>query len=102
MGVQEVVDIFLKICGAVGIVGGAVAVLWKWIRPAVKLTQRVTELEECVKRDYEEIASIKELLAVLCKCQVVMIDSQLTGDNVDALQQAKSEMIEALSESRTR
>lgn len=46
MSISEFVQIFLSICGGVSIVGGAAAVIFKWITPAFRLNKRVETLEE--------------------------------------------------------
>ena len=46
MSISEFVQIFLSICGGVSIVGGAAAVIFKWIAPAFRLNKRVEALEE--------------------------------------------------------
>ena len=40
MSISEFVQIFLSFCGGVSIVGGAVAVIFKWITPAFRLNKR--------------------------------------------------------------
>ena len=55
MSISEFVQIFLSICGGVSIVGGAAAVIFKWIAPAFRLNKRVERLEEHDKRDYESL-----------------------------------------------
>lgn len=56
---MEFLNTFLSICGGVSIVGGAVAIVWKAINPAVKLGKRVEELEKKSDNDYESIEAIK-------------------------------------------
>ena len=51
MSLSEFLQIFLSICGGVSIVGGAAAVIFKWITPAFRLSKRVETLEEHDKRD---------------------------------------------------
>lgn len=46
MSISEFVQIFLSFCGGVSIVGGASAVIFKWITPAFRLNKRVETLEE--------------------------------------------------------
>lgn len=46
MSISEFVQIFLSICGGVSIIGGAAAVIFKWITPAFRLNKRVETLEE--------------------------------------------------------
>ena len=52
MSISEFVQIFLSICGGISIVGGAAAVIFKWITPAFRLNKRVETLEEHDRRDY--------------------------------------------------
>lgn len=46
MSIQEFIQLFLSVCGGVSIVGGAAAVIFKWITPAFRLNKRVETLEE--------------------------------------------------------
>lgn len=46
MSISEFVQIFLSICGGVSIVGGAAAVIFKWITSGVPAYKRVETLEE--------------------------------------------------------
>ena len=51
MDVMETVQTILAICGGISVIGGAAAVIHKWIAPAVKLNDRVETLERHDKRD---------------------------------------------------
>ena len=41
MSIQEFIQFFLSICGGVSIVGGAAAVIFKWIAPAFRLDSQI-------------------------------------------------------------
>ena len=58
MSIQEFIQFFLSVCGGVSIIGGAAAVIFKWITPAFRLNKRVETLEEHDKRDYESLQRI--------------------------------------------
>ena len=60
MSIQEFIQFFLSICGGVSIIGGAVAVIFKWITPAFRLNKRVGILEDHDKRDFEALKRIAE------------------------------------------
>ncbi len=45
MDVMETIQTILAICGGISVIGGAAAVIHKWIAPAVKLNDRVETLE---------------------------------------------------------
>lgn len=97
---MEFLNTFLSICGGVSIVGGAFAIVWKAINPAVKLGKRVEELEKKSDNDYESIESIKDAQSLLCQGMIAMIDSQLTGNNVENLKKTKDSMIKYLADSK--
>ena len=61
MSIQEFIQFFLSICGGVSIIGGAAAVIFKWIAPAFRLNKRVEILEDHDKRDFETLKRIAEI-----------------------------------------
>lgn len=42
---METIQAILAVCGGISVIGGAVAVIHKWISPAIKLTTRVKSLK---------------------------------------------------------
>lgn len=85
MSISEFVQIFLSICGGVSIVGGAAAVIFKWIAPAFRLNKRVETLEEHDRRDYESLRRIAERDSLILEVLSTMLDSQISGNNVEEL-----------------
>lgn len=100
MNATEFINTFLAICGGISIVGGAFAVIWKVINPAVNLGKRVEVLEEKSQNDYEAIEDIKEAQSILCQGMIALIDSQLTGNNEENLKKTKDSMIKYLAENK--
>ena len=98
MGATEFINAFLAICGGVSIVGGAVAVIWKAVNPAVNLGKRVEVLEEKSKKENADINDIKEAQSILCQGMIALIDSRLTGNNEENLKKTKDSMIRYLAE----
>ena len=45
MHIIEAIQTILSICGGISIIGGAAAVIFKWITPAFRLNKRVETLE---------------------------------------------------------
>lgn len=97
---MEFINTFLAICGGISIVGGAVAIIWKAVNPAVKLGKRVEVLEKKSKNDYESIEDIKSAQSLLCQGMIAMIDAQLSGNNVENLKKTKDNMIKYLADSK--
>lgn len=100
MGITEFINTFLAICGGVSIVGGAIAVIWKAVNPAIKLGKRVEVLEKKADSDYASIEDIKSAQSLLCQGMIAMIDAQLSGNNVENLKKTKDSMIKYLADSK--
>lgn len=96
----EFINTFLAICGGISIVGGAVAIIWKMVNPAVKLGKRVEVLEDKAEKDYTAIEDIKSAQSLLCQGMIAMIDSQLSGNNVENLKKTKDNLIKYLADSK--
>ena len=97
MNASEFIQFFLTICGGISIVGGAAAVIFKWITPAFRLNKRVEVLENHDKRDFEALKRIEERDALILKVLSTMLDSQITGNNVEELKKTKKELTEYLA-----
>ena len=72
MDLMETIRTFLAICGGISVIGGAAAVIHKWIAPAVKLNDRVETLERHDKRDFEAMNEIKERDSLIMETLVTM------------------------------
>ena len=97
MGVMETIQVIFTVCGCISVVGGAVAVIKKWIAPAVKLNDRVKVLEEHDKNDYQAIQDIKERDSLIMETLVTMLNSQISGNNTDQLKNTRDKLISYLS-----
>lgn len=95
---MEFINTFLAICGGISIVGGAGAIIWKAVNPAVKLGKRVEVLEKKADNDYTSIEDIKSAQSLLCQGMLAMIDSQLSGNNIDNLKKTKDSLIKYLAD----
>lgn len=100
MSISEFVQIFLSICGGVSIVGGAAAVIFKWITPAFRLNKRVKTLEEHDRRDYESLQRIAERDSLILEVLSTMLDSQISGNNVEELKKTKQKLTEYLAQNQ--
>lgn len=98
MTVAELVNMILAVCGGISIIGGAGALIWKWVRPAVKIKDRVDKLEANAKKDYESINDIKAMNAAMCQALIAIIDHEITGNSVDGLKKTKSNLIKLITE----
>jgi len=89
---MEYFDIILKICGAIAIIGAALAVVKKWIAPAIKLNKRVIDIESQQEKDSNTIKEIKELNGLLCRGMMCLIEHEVTGNGINNLKDVKADM----------
>lgn len=72
--------------------------MYKAVRPAMRLGKRVDVLEEKADKDYSSITEIKETNSLLCQGMIALIDSHITGNNIDQLKKTKESMIKHLTD----
>ena len=84
----------------VSIVGGAAAVIFKWITPAFRLNKRVETLEEHDRRDYESLRRIAERDSLILEVLSTMLDSQISGNNVEELKKTKQKLTNYLAQNQ--
>lgn len=98
----------LWFCGAIAIVGAAVAIIAKCFAPFQKMKAEVASKAsvcelEALKKDVENLknsqnidhAELKKVevgIEKICKCTLAITDHELTGNSVDKLREAKDEM----------
>ena len=100
MSIQEFIQLFLSVCGGVSIVGGAAAVNIKSIPPAFRLNKRVETLEEHDRRDYESLRRIAERDSLILEVLSTMLDSQISGNNVEELKKTKQKLTNYLAQNQ--
>ena len=89
----------LWICGSIAVVGGATAIISRWLTPFRELKKevadmgvRLTACEKNQKYDHKEIDKVETGIEKICKCVFAITDHELTGNSVDRLREAKDEM----------
>ncbi|MBU5481726.1 CTP synthase [Blautia sp. MSJ-19] len=97
MNAAEFIQFFLTICGGISIVGGAAAVIVKWIAPAFRLNRRVEVLEDHDRRDFETLKRIADRDSLILEVLSTMLDSQISGNNVEELKKMKQKLTEYLT-----
>ena len=100
MSIQGFIQFFLSVCGGISIFGGAAAVILKWIAPAFRLNKRVETLEEHDKRDYESLQRIAERDSLILEVLSTMLDSQISGNNVEELKKTKQKLTNYLAQNQ--
>ncbi len=89
----------LWVFAAIATIGGATAVIARWLTPFRDLKERVTNLEKSLSEcrgfqssDHKELQKLEIGIEKICKCTLAITDHELTGNSVDKLRAAKDEM----------
>lgn len=65
-----------------------------------RLNKRVETLEEHDKRDYESLQRIAERDSLILEVLSTMLDSQISGNNVEELKKTKQKLTEYLAQNQ--
>ena len=99
MDITSAINTLLAICGGISIIGGAAAVIWKFLLPAVHMKDRVEKLEQNVEKDYRNIEEIKKMQASMSRILIDIMDHQIYGNHTEKMEQDKRELLSLISES---
>ena len=91
---MDFMQTLLSICGAVSIVGGAGAIIVKVIKPAFKLSKRVTQLEQYNQADYQRLKALEEMQK--SKSLAAMLNHQITGNGIENMKKIRDELLESI------
>lgn len=86
----------LAACGAISIVGGAGAVIFKILHPAFQFKNRVEKLEEHSIKDYKRLEVLEEMQKQQSKCLAAMLNHQITGNGIDNMKKIRDELLESI------
>lgn len=75
------IETVLGFLGGLVLVGNAGAVVYKWIRPALQINERVKNLEQHDKRDYETLNRIEKITQQIERQQRLIMVSQVSTLN---------------------
>lgn len=88
---------------AIVLIGGAVAVIAKWIAPAIKLASevkalktRVDKLEEHDKRDMETLNDIDTRIKAQTRAMLSVVNHMIDGNGVESLRASRDELTDLL------
>lgn len=83
------IEQILAVCGGISIIGGAGAVIYKIIYPALQFSQRVEQLEEHSENDYQRLKGLEEMQKQQSKCLAAMLNHQITGNGIENMKKIR-------------
>ena len=96
----DMIQQILSICGGISLIGGAVAVIHKWISPAIKLNERVEVLEQHDRQDFGTLKRISERDSMILEVLSTMLDSQISGNNTEQLKKTREKLTQYLAQNQ--
>ena len=115
---MELITQILAICGAISVIGGAVAVVTGWYRtlkaPKEKqdnridqIEQRITNIETSITEinkkldnDYKNIRTTRDDMNLLTRSMFNLIENKITGNNIEGLKKTRDELVEAMTDKK--
>jgi hypothetical protein len=105
MNINEIISLVLMIAGLITAVGGAIAVIKKWISDS-----KPSKHEEIIKEQSEQIRKLDERISVLemsnrkqdkftnamCSSMLALLEHNINGNSIEKLKEAKEELQEFL------
>lgn len=101
----------LEIGGIIITLGGVITYISKVIKPIAKASDLIkkhderldkieADMKEIKDKNHEErlkklesdMKEIKEMQKMICKCELVLMEHEITGNSIEKLKDAKSEM----------
>lgn len=95
---MQMIQLFLSVCGAISIIGGAGAVIMKIIMPAFQLTKRIKKLEDYNQKDFERLQALEEMQKQQSKSLAAMLNHQITGNGIENMKKIRDELLESIIE----
>ena len=94
-------------CGAVIMVGGACAVLYKLIKPVIAIVQkdktdreefeeRITGIEKHQEKDLERFQRQEELTKVQLKALLSLVNHMIDGNGIESMKKIRNELQDIL------
>jgi hypothetical protein len=103
LSIQDVISLFLAICGGIGVLGSALVYICKaigWIRkPEEKQNEvlgdhekRIADLERKIDKDYRHLKDLDETMKLILEAQGALLDHALDGNHTSSIAKSKQDI----------
>ena len=105
---MELITQILAICGAISVIGGAVAVLSGWYKswkaPKEKQDNRIEQIEKRITNIETSITGInqntRDDMNLLMRSMFNLIENKITGNNIEGLKKTREELVNAMTDKK--
>ena len=94
----------LAIAGAIVLISNAGAAIYRWIRPALKMKDKIETLESDVeslkkytRNDSDVISHLKEMNKLQCQGMLCMINHMIDGNGREDMKQTRNQIQELIA-----
>ena len=89
---KEAIEVLLFASGVIIAVGGATAVIVRWITPAIRFRERFNNMEREQCQVKEGLKEVRAMSSLVCKGMLAILDHEVTGNSIDKLKSVKDEL----------
>ena len=89
---SEWLKVTISIAAAIGTIGGAVAIIYKVIEPAIILKDEVEDLQRATRKDFQRLEGIEVLQEELGLAVIALLRHAETGNSTGGLCRARERL----------
>lgn len=96
---KRMLNNILEICGTIGIIGGAVAVIWKFISPQIKRGNDIEKNKEAIARlqrheqnDFEALHEIRKIEREQCRVMIAILNHMIDVNGAEKMKSTRREL----------
>ena len=98
---NESIQTFLAVCGGIVTISAAIAAIYKWIAPAIRVSKRIDLIEQRQKKDFDRLNEHEETNKLLCRAMLCLLDVAENDvgespENLKRIQNTKADIQEYL------
>lgn len=98
-------DNILEICGGISIIGGAIVMIWKFLKPQIKRGQDIEKNKEAIARlqrheqnDFAALEKIVHIEKEQCRVMIVILNHMIDGNSVGKMKETRDALQRLMSE----
>ena len=89
----------LSIAGGITIIVGAFTSIARIIKPVIKLTKKVDDMEKTDAEIIKRLQSVEDAQRQQTKCLTAMLNHMITGNGIEHMKEIRDELIESVIDS---
>lgn len=88
----------LGFCGIITAIWGVYKIYMEIMKPGQELRKKVELHDQFLSNDKQQIQDIQDSNKIMCKCMLVLINHEITGNGIDKMKNMRDELQEFLIE----